>query len=278
MQRILLPTDFSDNSWNAIQYAFAFFEDESMHFHLMHVGFSGKVQTTEEIQHQGIAIPNILYKGAQTRFEELLDKIQKSYPDHHHSITTHYEANLFIDSVRKMVRTLGIDLIVMGTKGDSCIAGVNLGSHAGAIITRVKCPTLVIPENASYENPESIAFPTDFNMAYKDRVVQTLKDFSGYHESSVKILRVAVKEGTLENEQLKNKDFLNDALYEIPHSFHWIQNPELEKGLQTFIDLMEIKIIAMVGKNLNFFQRLLFKPTIAKISYHTKIPFLVLHE
>ncbi len=278
MQRILLPTDFSENSWNAIQYAFAFFEGCSLDFHILHVGFSGSVEATEDLHLQGIAIPGIITKGIQSKFDRLLKKIKKTYPNHTHNIYTHYEANLFIESVRKIIKNESIDMIIMGTKGASHIKGVTLGSHAGSVITRVKCPTFVIPENAAYENPESIAFPTDFNMIYKDRVLQTLKQISNYHDSSIKVLRVAVREGTLENEQLKNKDFLSDALYEIPHSFHWIQNPELEKGLQTFIDLMEIKIIAMVGKNLNFFQRLLFKPMIAKISYHTKIPFLVLHE
>ena len=34
----------------------------------------------------------------------------------------------------------------------------------------------------------------------------------------------------------------------------------------------------MIAKNLNLFQRILFKPTIEEISYHTEIPFLVLHE
>ena len=126
--------------------------------------------------------------------------------------------------------------------------------------------------------PVNIAFPTDFNIMYKHRMMINLKEFASHHNSTVKVLRVARKEGGLDNEQIKNRDFLGDTLRDVPHSFHWIQNPELEKGLQTFIDTMGIDVIAMVGKNLNFFQRLLFKPTIEKISYHTKIPFLVLHE
>lgn len=39
-----------------------------------------------------------------------------------------------------------------------------------------------------------------------------------------------------------------------------------------------IELIVMVAKNLNFLQRILFRPTVEKISYRTKIPFLVLHE
>ena len=35
MKNILLPTDFSDNSWNAIQYAVELFKDEKCNFFLL---------------------------------------------------------------------------------------------------------------------------------------------------------------------------------------------------------------------------------------------------
>ncbi|MEZ4875325.1 MAG: universal stress protein [Flavobacteriaceae bacterium] len=213
-----------------------------------------------------------------SHFDELLDRIHASFPNHKHILFTHFESSLFIEGIRKSVKTLDIDLIVMGTKGASGIKGMTLGSHSSAVITRVKCPTFIIPEKAHFKNPANIAFPTDFNSIYKNRVLDTLKSFAGYHQSTVKILRVVRQGGNIEPEQIKNKEYLSDALQQTEHSFHWIQSPELELGLQSFVDSMNIHIIAMVGKNLNFFQRLLFKPNVAKISYYTKIPFLVLHE
>ena len=36
MKNILLPTDFSDNSWNAIEYALKLFKDEPCKFYLLH--------------------------------------------------------------------------------------------------------------------------------------------------------------------------------------------------------------------------------------------------
>ncbi len=34
----------------------------------------------------------------------------------------------------------------------------------------------------------------------------------------------------------------------------------------------------MVAKNLNYFQQILFQSKVEEISYHTDVPFLVLHE
>lgn len=278
MQRILFPTDFSENSWNAIMYAFAFFKEESLNFHFLHVGFQGSADTKTGIKAHGVSVSGLIPNSIQARLDDLVNEVNNVFPNHKHRIQTHVEHSFFIEGIRKTVRNLNIDLIIMGTKGASGLKGIALGSHAGAVITRVKCTTLIIPEDTGFQMPQNIAFPTDFNIMYKQNMMKYLKDFISYHKSTIKVLRVARKEGGLDNEQIKNRDFLGDTLRDVPHSFHWIQNPELEKGLQTFIDTMGIDLIAMVGKNLNFFQRLLFKPTIEKISYHTKIPFLVLHE
>ncbi|MEZ4779065.1 MAG: universal stress protein [Flavobacteriaceae bacterium] len=279
MQRILFPTDFSENSWNAIQYAFAFFQGKSIDFHFLHVGFQTTAEDLKNDLHaQGVSLKTSETKGILSKLIDLKEKIQLLFPNHKHRLHTHFENTLFIEGIRKVVKNEEIDFIIMGTKGASGIKEATLGSHAGAVITRVKCPTLIVPEKASFQNPATIAFPTDFNLPYKNRVLKTLQIFATYHHATIKILRVVRKGGSLEEDQLKNKEFLTDALQNNPHSFHWIESPELEKGLQNFVDSMEIDIIAMVGKNLNFFQRLLFKPKVSKISYHTKIPFLVLHE
>lgn len=278
MQKILFPTDFSDNSWNAIVYAFSFFKDKSLHFHFLNVGFNSKIESSSNSHIQGLSVSNLLPKNAQEQLKELKERINHAFPYHRHTIHTHFESPIFIEGVRKVVKEMDIDLIIMGTKGASGFKEATVGSHAGSVITRVKCPTFIIPEAASYINPSRIVFPTDFNMLYKSKILRTLEKFAQFHNSSVKILRVVVKAGVLEQEQLKNRNFLGDSLTNTAHSFHKIDSPELEEGLQEFITTMDINVIAMVGKNLNFFQRLIFKPSQEKISYHTQIPFLVLHE
>ncbi|WP_273568520.1 hypothetical protein [Maribacter halichondriae] len=79
-------------------------------------------------------------------------------------------------------------------------------------------------------------------------------------------------------EQEKNKDFLDDYLVDVEHSFHSLTGTKLETAVQCFTESRDIDMIAMVAKNLNFFQRILFRPAVEEISYHAEVPFLVLHE
>ena len=54
MKNILLPTDFSDNSWNAIEYALNFYKDSICNFYVLHVN-----------RLSNLATDNYLYDNAQ---------------------------------------------------------------------------------------------------------------------------------------------------------------------------------------------------------------------
>ncbi|NNE76784.1 MAG: universal stress protein, partial [Pricia sp.] len=98
------------------------------------------------------------------------------------------------------------------------------------------------------------------------------------NNASLRILHVNKNEEELNQEQQMNKQFLNDYLKDVEHSFHTLRHIKLETAVECFTQSRDIDMIAMVAKNLNFLQRVLFRPAVEKISYHTHIPFLVLHE
>ncbi len=278
MKNILIPTDFSENSWNAVAYALSFFKRVKCNFYLLHVSpfeemigrdsFYGSKET-------------VLEKSTQSDTEQmqlLLKRIEKLPLNTKHSFFKINEYIFFVDAIRKQVKEKNIDFIVMGTKGASGIKEKTIGSNTGDVITKVKCPVLVIPEKAIYTKPKEIAFPTDYNMLYKSRVLNTIMDTLTLNEAALRVLHVAKKEQELSDRQRKNKDFLDDSIDTIEHSFHFLSNPNIEEAIQCFVESRDIDMITMVAKNLNFFQRILFHPTVEKISYHITIPFLVLHE
>ena len=62
------------------------------------------------------------------------------------------------------------------------------------------------------------------------------------------------------------------------HSFHTITNKKVKSAIQCFVESREIDMMFMVAKNLNFIQQILFDSIVEQISFHTKIPFYVIHE
>lgn len=280
MKNILIPTDFSDNSWNAIKYAVKLYKKTRCSFHLLHVsnvntfigGDLSAIQSTATILEKDIRV------DIKQNLQTLIKKIDRISLNIKHSFITHADDGFLIDSIKNKVEDNNIDIIIMGTKGASGLKEVIVGSNTGDVITRVKCPVLVVPEEAVYIKPREIAFPTDYNMLYSSKILDTLLNVARIHESSIRIVHIRKREEQLTEEQETNKDILHDYFKDHDHSFDTITSNRLENALQDFIQSRNIDMISMVAKNLNFFQQLLFKPTVEDISYHTKLPFLVLHE
>lgn len=280
MKSILLPTDFSENSWNAIQYALSFFENSTCHFFILHVNRLGNIAsvdtsyiTTPE------TIEDVQTKLAKKKLRELLKRISRELPHNKkHKFYTITDYNFFIESIRNHVQEKNIDMIVIGTKGASGLKKFIVGSNTGDIITKVPCTTLVVPENAKFKSIKEIAFPTDLSILYHIQTLQPISEILETFPSFLRILHINKKEKDLNTDQIKYKELLEDYFFNNNYSFHFLTNDNIEDAVQCFVQSRDIDIIAMVAKNLNYFQRILFSPTIKEISYHTDVPFLVLHE
>jgi nucleotide-binding universal stress UspA family protein len=279
MKYILLPTDFSENSWNAIEYAIHLHKNEVCTFYLLNVeGFGNIISETPYIPDSKV-LEDAYINPAKVKLKQILKRISYELPTNkNHKFYTIAEYNYFIDSIRKHVKEKKIDLIVMGTKGASGLKEKIVGSNAGDVITKVHCTTLIVPEKARYKALEEIAFPTDFVEHYNIKTLQPIHEIIKNKEASLRVVHISKKEAVLDVDQKKNKSFLEDFFYNYKYSFHNLINKNVEDAVQCFVESRNIDMIVMVAKNLNYFQQLLFHSKVEKISYHTKVPFLVLHE
>lgn len=280
MKNILIPTDFSENSWNAIKYALKLYRKTRCSFHLLHVS-NVNALVSDDIG----ALPTstlVLQEDAKVDVKKNLKKLVRKIDDYflniRHSFITHSDHGFLIDAIKDKVDENNIDIIIMGTKGASGLKEVIVGSNTGDVITRVKCPILVVPEEVRYIAPREIAFPTDYNLLYTSKILDTILDVARLHQSAIRIVHIRKRDDQLTEAQERNKEILHDYFKDNEHSFHTITSNKLESALQYFTESRNIDMISMVAKNLNFFQQLLFKPTVEDISYHVKLPFLVLHE
>lgn len=281
MKNILLPTDFSEISWNAIKYALSFFNNETCNFYLLHVNRMSNIDVvdTPYLPTGLTTIENIYFKPSKRQLKLLLKRIalEVNYNINHkfYTLTDH---NFIIESIRKHVKEKNIDMIVMGTKGATGLKEYIVGSNTGDVITKVKCTTLVIPEKAKHTALKEIAFPTDFALSYDIVTLQPIYNILETTNASLRILHINKKDEQLTLEQQENKELLEDFFEGLNNSFHFLNNKKIEDAVQCFVDSRNIDMMVMVAKNLNYFQHILFHSKVEKISYHTNIPFLVMHE
>ena len=185
MKNILLPTDFSDNAWNATRYAIELFKDETCVFHLLNT-YTPAIASSRFMA--ASAMSGQLEEGAHGNSErglaKVLDRIHNTYDNPNHSFKTISSFSLLVDQIKEIVETEGIDLIVTGTKGASGLEEVFMGSNTVRIIKSVKnCPVLAIPQNFNFQKPSEIAFATDFNRFYSESELQPMIDLAKTFEA-----------------------------------------------------------------------------------------------
>ena len=278
MKDILIPTDFSENSWNALKYAVSLFKNEACNFYILHIG-----SLNDSVANQNsFALPSEkMHPSIKEQLNLLFKHIEAlPYNEKHHFIALQEYGN-FIATVRKTVEVKKIELIVMGTKGASGIKATVVGSNTGDVITKVLCNVLVIPENAAAIIPKQIAFPTDYNLFYTHRILEAITDMLRTSKAHLQVFNVSKTKTPLTNTQETHKIYLKDYLEELfpnSHNFYSITGQNVKTAILNYIADNQIEIVAMIAKNLNFFQQLLFDTTIEKLSFHTTVPMLVLHE
>ncbi len=278
MKNILLPTDFSSNSVNAIQYAVKLLKREHCTFYLLNA-YKVQYLANDELLLNNIdrvsLIEKKLLESSQNSLEMIVEEIAVN-SKHIFKILSDY--NFFIDSVKQKIKEFDIDLIVMGTKGATGAKEIFMGSNTGDVIMKTDCDVLAVPDKAKFEIPKEIVFPTDFRLLYDEEELDILKKIANQNESIIRVLHVQ-NEKVLDEEQDINKKDLERYLDPLNYSFHTLTNTDFESAVNCFTQSRgNIDMIAIIAKHYNIFQRLFFKPKVEDLSFHTKIPLLVLHK
>jgi len=279
MKNILIPTDFSENAWNALLYGISFFKKTHCAFYIVHVN---SVNTNTSGETAMFLSPDILEESILVESKEKLNKLMSKIE--HLPLNVKHEFKpialygFLTDHIKQQFKEKNIDLIIMGTKGSTGLKSVSIGSNTGDVITKVPCTVLAVPEHAVYSGIKEIGFPSDFQVTYDHKILETLKDVLLLKKSALRLLYVSLKNEILSPIQENNKRILMDYYKDIECSFHVVTGKKIDESIQCFTESRNLDMLVMVAKNLNFLERILFRPTVEKISYHTKVPFLVIHE
>ncbi|MBM1106584.1 universal stress protein [Aurantibacter crassamenti] len=276
MLRVLLPTDFSDNSFDAIQYTLQLLKDVECEFSLLHTYMPPIYQAQYLTISPGqIGLGDVMRENAVTNLDKLQKRIAKEYQNTNHHFQSHTCLNTLVSQVNEMVEDLNIDLIVMGTKGATGAEEILFGTHTVHVIKKAKCPVIAIPPNFKYEVPKEILFPTDYEVEFKSKPLEVLLEIAKKHIASVEVLHVSYGYELSEKQQ-KNKEKLDDILSSVAHLFHDQSNQEVIQAINNFQLKHKMNFLVMIQNKHTFVERMFIEPVIKKIGFHITIPFMVI--
>lgn len=253
MKTILLPTDFSENSWNAIVYALEMHKDEPCHFFVFnsYAPHMSAPSTAVSSARASEVIQEIAKKESAQGLETIMKRIKEydTNPTHTFEIISSYD--YIVSSIISAIEKYKVDMVVMGTKGASGLKEVMIGSTTANIIEKVKCPVIAVPENAVFKGLNEIAFATDFSFYYNEDNINLIKYYAKKQEATIRVVHVLTA-SKLSPEKEKVREYLDGLLNGVPKHYHYLTDVSVDVGMRVFSQSREIDLLCMVNKQRSF--------------------------
>lgn len=278
MISILFPTDFSENSMNAIKYALEFFKYENAQFYFMHV-YQKEFYDHDDLVSRDVydEVLEQVKNESEDNLKDLLKTVNEISPNprfQYHSISAY---NTLVEEASRIVNEKNIDLIVMGTKGKSDDRKIVFGSQTFQVLKYVQCPVLAIPANYTNTQPKRILFPTDYLIPYKRRELKLVCDLAKSYRSVVDVVYVS-KSDKLSIRQEDNQEFIRDTICKTEINFYTKNEKNVAETIKDYIKENHVDMLVMVNTQSSFLENVLFPSTLDKVSLDLEIPLLAMQN
>lgn len=168
-KRILIATDFSDASRNALRYAAAIARHHGARLYIVHVVSSVGYRMV------GLDAEVMAAELAVRELKELWGKLGGTDESRPVELSLIVRRGDVCHQLEELIQKELIDLVVVGTHGRTGVSKVMLGSAAEEIFRKVSCAVLTVGPNSAWDWPQRevgaekvILFATDFgNAAFK---------------------------------------------------------------------------------------------------------------
>jgi nucleotide-binding universal stress UspA family protein len=277
-RKILVPTDFSKNAWFALKYATRLYVNDECDFYLLHV-FSATKNLVESLftMVKGSEAYETAKAASEKELNKVVDLLQVSEEeDTKHTYHIISSFNDVVEAIKDIVEKKDIEIVVMGTKGETNNSNAVYGSTAIQTMEKVRnCPVLAIPENAPHALPKEIVFPTDYTSSFKRKELHYLTDIAKNCDANIAILHVSDKE--LNKQQKEQQQLLEEIFQENTYSFHYLPLHSINDAIEIFIESRDSDMVAFINKKHSFFGSIFTNPLVKEVTFF-RVPVLVLHD
>lgn len=279
MKTILLPTDFSKNSINAINYALELFRNETCKFYILNVQRASSYISDDLMGVSTSAtVYNTIIDAAKKSVANIISRIKKEYHNEKHDFEAIVDYDNFIDSINQVTAKYDIDMIIMGTKGATGLTKVVFGSNTARVIQRCKIPVLAIPEGYTLSGSglKKIAFTTNHITTFNIKQLRVIKEMMALRKFKLHILHIADKFQEAQK-QLQNMNFFNIYFEEAEHDYIDVKNKDMFKKVHRYLKDNNVDIFVMISERHSFIERLFTRHALEKFAFSIDVPFLVIH-
>lgn len=270
MKKILLPTDFSENARNTMEYAVKLFSSEPVHYELIHAydlpAAPALVTSTKLLANIQQDSENDMKK----EFEHLSTLLKNSG----NVLTSSVERGSILDVLNNK-KHKNADFIVIGSQGKGAKTEYTIGSNALNIMQNATTPVLVIPKTLVYSDIKKIVYGADLEGLSSDSILDPVIELLDKNEAILEIAHISDKP---DPEKKKRMDDLVRFMGEGRTRSKYFNQEKVTVGLEELIEETNPDLLVMVNRQKSFFTRIFYPSVTKKMVLRSALPILVLHD
>ncbi len=275
MHYIIVPTDFSVKSYNALILAKSIARKTNASICLIHViePIPDKLTSVGELK--GDVMDDVYVVELVEKLTKELEAIKKANSDEELKIKTEIHVGDPTREIRHAIKRLNADMVIIGAKGITDAEEYFLGSISDKVIRSVPCPVITVKESMESHEFQNIVYATDLEEEHEP-LINFIKQLQRLYGSTIHIVRINTPKD-FENEidtkvglrKLVDKhNFTNYTMNSYGHE-------DKEYGIVYFADEKKADLIAMGVHEKSEFHRLVSGGSLAsEVTDHTFRPIL----
>lgn len=182
LEKILVPTDFSENADHALRYALELAKAADAELHLLHVPVVPTYLLMDLSYSPGPEVVTRIHGEAQDALDKRVAEIEASgvqYVEALREGTVH-------EVIQDYATEQDIELIVLGTHGRTGVAKLLYGSVTERVAKTAKAPILVVPLGSAHK-PGALVVAYDFSEPAK-RAAEAARSLHGVFPGSIHLV------------------------------------------------------------------------------------------
>jgi len=291
IRRILVPVDFSENSYKTACFALEIGHIYSASVRFLHVYYSPAIDmiTTPDVNISQFNLDVVLNEISHRAKEEM--KVFMDKMAHYLADNTLIDAKpsyrvmegIATDTIFNAAESYKPGLIVMGNHGQTDTNNAIFGSVVWKVLQKSKIPVLSVPESSSFDNSQkvyNIMFTTDLDdVDYKTirKLIVILSPIKNINLHCVHASDKPINEfQKAKMEEIKS--YLSSVIA-CPLSFNFLESKENDYigAFDKYVKSNKIDLICMSTRKRGIIERF-FNPSLAKkMLYHSTTPLMIIH-
>ena len=274
MKRILVPTDFSDEALNALKFAI---------FYAKQFRWGITVFNCYSLPPSGVTVMVDISDALRQTAEENMHNLRKHVVNLNlaDEVDIEYttEPGSVVDVLHRHSNSGHNPLVVMGTHGSSGSFENWIGSNTAAVSNGINLPLLAVPASAEVRPVSKILFTTDFKPLKDLTAARLIKDIAVASGANLQFLNVHTRDDkSPEAVRTSFQAWADEQYAEVPHSFMFVNDDEIEEGIQTAIRHEKPDLLIMVRHRYSLFETIFHSSVTRKIIHKALLPLLIIRD